>query len=119
VPLNGRKGFRSVTLLSSPRDAQQQRTLLQSLDVVQNAAVQNQQMSSRDVHFPIGQMYTNLPLQLLNGNPPLCPVLAHSSAGLHQNQNNSEIWMFRERFGTPPGFSLPRVFLPQLLQLSF
>jgi hypothetical protein len=62
---------------------------------------------------------TDLSLQLLNGDPPLCPVLAHSSAALHQDQNDSEIWIFRERLGTPPSFPLPGVFSPELLQLSF
>src|SRR5579864_9243928 len=46
-------------------------------------------------------------------------MLAHSRPALHQNQNNSEIWIFREGFGTPPSLSLPGVFSPQLLQLSF
>jgi hypothetical protein len=35
VPLSGRKGSRGVTLLSSPRDGQQQGTLFQRFDVVQ------------------------------------------------------------------------------------
>jgi hypothetical protein len=64
-------------------------------------------------------MDTDLPLQQLNGDPPLCSVLAHSCAALHQNQNDPQIWIFRERFGASPGFSLPGVFLPELLQLSF
>jgi len=82
---------------------------------VEYAAVQNQQMTDRHIHFSIRQMDTDLPLQQLNGDPPLCSVLAHSCAALHQNQNDSEIWIFRERFGTSPRFSLPGVFLPELL----
>jgi hypothetical protein len=64
-------------------------------------------------------MYTGPSLQLLNGDSALCLVLTHTGAALHQNQHNSEIRIFCERFGTPPGFSLPGVLLPELLQLSF
>ena len=58
------------------------------------------------------------PLQLLNGDPPLCSVLAHSCAALHQNQNDSEVRIFRERFGTRPSCPLPGLFSPELLQLT-
>jgi hypothetical protein len=46
-------------------------------------------------------------------------MLPHFCAALHQNQNDSEIWVFRERFGTPASLPLPGVFTPQLLQFSF
>jgi hypothetical protein len=118
TPLSGREGFFSPTLVSPPRDGQQQGTLLQRFDVVQNAAVQHHQMASRDVHFSIGQVYADLSLQLLNGDPSLGSVLAHASAAFHQNKNDSEIWILRQRFGTPPAFSLPGLFSPELLQLA-
>jgi hypothetical protein len=63
-------------------------------------------------------MYTSLPRQLLNGDPSLGSVLAHPSAAFHQNQHDSEIGIFRQRFGTPTGFSLPGVFSSELLQLA-
>ena len=76
-------------------------------------------MAGRQGHLSVGQMYTDLTLQLLNRDPSLCSMLSHPCAALHQNQNDSEIWVFREGFGTPPGLPLPGVFTLQLLQLSF
>jgi hypothetical protein len=66
-------------------------------------------MAGRQGHLSIGQMDTDLSFQLLNGDPSLCSVLADSCATLYQNQNNSEIRIFREGFGTPTGFALPGV----------
>jgi hypothetical protein len=64
-------------------------------------------------------VYTDLSLQLLEGDPSLGSVLAHSRAALHHNEDDPEVWIFRQRFGTPPSFPLPGVFLPQLLHFSF
>jgi hypothetical protein len=103
----------------SPRDSQQQGALFQRFNVVEHAAVQNQQLTDRHIHSSIRQMDTDLPLQQLNGDPSLCSVLAHSCAALHQNQNDSQIRIFRECFGALPRFPLPGVCLSELLQLSF
>lgn len=71
--------------LSSPRDSQQQSTLFKRFDVEQNAAVQDQQMAGRHSHLSVGQVDTDLPLQLLDRDPSLCFMPLQSCAALHQN----------------------------------
>jgi hypothetical protein len=58
-------------------------------------------------------MDTHLSQQLMNGDPTVGSVLIHLRIGLHQNQNDSEIWILRERLGTPSRLALPRVFLTE------
>jgi hypothetical protein len=61
-------------------------------------------------------MDTNLSQQVMNGDPTFGSVLVHLRLGLHQNQNDSEVWILRKRLGTPPCLALPRVFPAELLK---
>jgi len=99
-----------------PRDGEQEPTLFQCFDVVYHATVQDQQLSDCQVDLLIWQMDTNLSQQGMNGDPTFGLVLIHLCVGLHQDQNNAEIWILRERLRAPSCFALPRVLLAELLK---
>jgi hypothetical protein len=71
-------------------------------------------LSNRQVDLLIWQMDTNLSQQGMDRDPALGPVLVHLCVGLHQDQNDSEIGILRERLGTPSCLALPRVFVAEL-----
>lgn len=62
----------------------------------------------------IGQMDANLTLQRMDRDSGIGMVLLHLRVGLHENQDNPEVWILGERLGTTSGFSLPRVLTPEL-----
>jgi hypothetical protein len=59
-------------------------------------------------------MDANLTLQRMDRDSGIGMVLLHLRVGLHENQDNPEVWILGERLGTTPGFSLPRVLTPEL-----
>jgi len=102
-----------------PRNGKQECTLFQRFDVMHHATVQDQQLSSRQVDLLIRQVDTNLPQQVMNRNSAFRPVLFHLRVGFHQNQNNPEIRILRERPGTPPCLPLPGFFAAELLDFAY
>jgi hypothetical protein len=61
-------------------------------------------------------MDTSLSQQVMDGDPTFGSVLVHSCVGLHQDQDDAEIWILRKRLGTPPCLPLPRVFPAELFK---
>jgi len=45
----------------------------------------------------------------MNGNPAFGSVLGHLRSGLHQDQDDSEIWILRKRLRTPSCLAVPRL----------
>jgi hypothetical protein len=55
----------------------------------------------------------------MNGNSAFGPVLLHLRVAFHENQNNPEIRILRERLGTPARLPLPGLFAAELLEFAY
>ena len=85
----------------------EERALLQCLDIVGDAMVECYQLPDGQLDLLIWEMNADPTLERMDRNSGIGMVLFHLCVRLHEHQHDAEIRVLSERLRTAPGFALP------------
>jgi len=97
-----------------PGNDQQERALLDGLNVVNNATVDGEQLSCGNFDSSLGQVQPHVSTKRQNCKPCIRLVPLQARVGLHRDQHDAQVGIFHQRPRTPAGLRLPRILFPEV-----